>query len=618
MVGAAFAFASAFVLVQSALAGSATLELIHVEANEGGASGGHAALKVGSQVFHFQSERDWGLRLSRDSWPTFRRSYADLQNRTLHITTISAPEEATQRISARFQRLLTVQRAHRRQLERLAFREDLLEVLADPGHDSIPIPGGALFSLRTTGEDRAAASSKAVLSALKHDIDEKLGPNFLTRRIRTLEAEIGHYSPVFPDIAPNDPATRLSLPPDRAPATTRALDDLASLHALRLLRDGGELNPELVHVAPSFEGEELSPSERHALAGFQDQLSSSVHRILQSTRHDRGGAVLYTVARIVVIDRSLAEGRLFFIDPFLSEEYLAPPRHGKRRELFETLLEDTRAEYTTVRAETFVDGILNEWNFRRFEEIAGRTREIGRGLVEGTPIRLHLASPLAAHEGPVEVPTTLGERPVLKEAPERARAARAAYREELGALYSYNWISRNCATELPREMNASFSSPDEALVALGGELQPGEDLSFIPVLLSSEVRDSYAIEGTRTIPSYRARQLHAMREEGSSDWGPAREAFVPTARLYPGNPADSAFLFFSDGPTWTRPFVGVGNLGYGLLQTGMGVATLPFDGGHRLQRGARGSAFSITELMFLNLRKGRMEYVSPDAVDDAL
>lgn len=47
------------------------VEYLTVEANEAGASGGHAALRLGARVFHFEAEAGH-LRLAREPWPDFR------------------------------------------------------------------------------------------------------------------------------------------------------------------------------------------------------------------------------------------------------------------------------------------------------------------------------------------------------------------------------------------------------------------------------------------------------------------------------------------------------------------------------------------------------------------
>ena len=60
---------------------------------------------------------------------------------------------------------------------------------------------------------------------------------------------------------------------------------------------------------------------------------------------------------------------------------------------------------------------------------------------------------------------------------------------------------------------------------------------------------------------------------------------------------------------WSRPLLGTLNLGYGLLQTGLGILTAPFDRAERLRRGLRGSLYSLPELAFFNIRKGSFAWV---------
>ena len=56
-----------------ALAGSPRfVDYVYIEANEGGSSGGHAALRLGDETYHFQHEHPGLLRLHRDDWQHFR------------------------------------------------------------------------------------------------------------------------------------------------------------------------------------------------------------------------------------------------------------------------------------------------------------------------------------------------------------------------------------------------------------------------------------------------------------------------------------------------------------------------------------------------------------------
>ena len=60
---------------------------LYIDANEDRASGGHAAMRLGEDVYHFQYHEGW-LRMDRDDWSDFAINYRGLQNRTIHESEI--------------------------------------------------------------------------------------------------------------------------------------------------------------------------------------------------------------------------------------------------------------------------------------------------------------------------------------------------------------------------------------------------------------------------------------------------------------------------------------------------------------------------------------------------
>ncbi|MDD1649359.1 MAG: hypothetical protein LUO80_03050, partial [Methylococcaceae bacterium] len=46
------------------------VEFLYIDANVGGSSGGHAAVKLGDTVYHFQND-DGYTRLTRENWKRF-------------------------------------------------------------------------------------------------------------------------------------------------------------------------------------------------------------------------------------------------------------------------------------------------------------------------------------------------------------------------------------------------------------------------------------------------------------------------------------------------------------------------------------------------------------------
>ena len=92
------------------------VDYLHAEANEGGSSGGHVALRVGDEVFHYQNE-EGQLRLLRTELADFLGEYALAGNRRVHALRLGVSEETARLLRDGY---TTRQRAASRQQDRLA------------------------------------------------------------------------------------------------------------------------------------------------------------------------------------------------------------------------------------------------------------------------------------------------------------------------------------------------------------------------------------------------------------------------------------------------------------------------------------------------------------------
>ena len=218
----------------------------------------------------------------------------------------------------------------------------------------------------------------------------------------------------------------------------------------------------------------------------------------------------------------------------------------------------------------------------------------------------------------------------LKRELESARSAENAYAVAISNLYEYDLLRRNCVTEIFTFINRSLMrhavvnkqtgqsemippSEDvwsESLQRLGGYVDPSQGLNFIPVMSAGEVDACYRVTAKREQLSYRATQLAEMKKHESSLLVFLRESNTITTTIYHRPPDDSPFLFFTDDTFFLRPVFGVFNLLVGVGESLLGLVTLPLEGSNRLYLGAKGILFSLPELVFVNLRKGTMEYVA--------
>ena len=200
-----------------------------------------------------------------------------------------------------------------------------------------------------------------------------------------------------------------------------------------------------------------------------------------------------------------------------------------------------------------------------------------------------------------------------------ASAREAEYAARLQRLYGYHLFTRNCVTEIFREIDLALAQAPDARVAvreesmrrLGGHVEM-TGLRFIPAVSADTVADTYTVSETIAIPSYRQARLARLYREEPPLRVFLRESNTLTSTLYQRNPEDSYFLFFTDDTLAARPLFGMLNLATGLGATLAGVATLPFDRGKTLWAGLKGVVFSLPELAFFNIRKGSFDYIEDD------
>ncbi|RQW81964.1 MAG: hypothetical protein EHM62_04355, partial [Methylococcus sp.] len=160
--------AIAALVTSVATAGESPLQILYIDANIGGSSGGHVAVKLHDAVYHYQNA-DGITRLTRDSWNRFRFVYNDLENRNIHIADVSVQPADVERIRDRLQRLLLVQNRQIDYLEALRQDQTLLEALRQG--QPVPIPGIGFFSRVTHGS--------SVMYNLSAQIEASRGPGYL-------------------------------------------------------------------------------------------------------------------------------------------------------------------------------------------------------------------------------------------------------------------------------------------------------------------------------------------------------------------------------------------------------------------------------------------------------
>src|SRR5262245_52207695 len=188
-------------LARLAAAGPA-IDFLYVEANEGGSSGGHAALRLGDATFHFQRDPSGLLRLARDRSADFERRYRVLQNRTIHASRIPVSHETFALVLDTFSRRQQAQAEQLACLDALQADERLLDAMVArrrglAGETRIAGSGFFLDAASAT-VDPVAGPAEPALVALRAEVERIHGPAFLAGREAALLEQLRALAPDSP------------------------------------------------------------------------------------------------------------------------------------------------------------------------------------------------------------------------------------------------------------------------------------------------------------------------------------------------------------------------------------------------------------------------------------
>ena len=559
--------------------GEVSIDFLYINANAGEAAGGHTALRLGDSVFHYQFFPDASFLLVRESWESFRFLYNDLHNRSIAMASLPLDTAVAVTIRNHFTELLVAQQQFFDELATVRKEEQFVRQLVD---------GRAEFSVDCLGFFTQNQTT-ALRTRMRQHIETELGPDFLQDSLAESDRNLQQ---VIDAVSSGE-----------RPENTLA-EALAWQEALQVLLQGTGLDRRAL-IPPLAAEEPLSIMEKTGLEEVAQQKLFSIAGLLQSSRPDRGKTLLLQIARYQAVVHSLATGQLFTLDPFfadvrevrLSDEEMEGQRltalqsalllqAARRRELF--FQEEQHPEIACSLLET---SRARAWELAQVNERQRRVRILTK----------------------VTLPTRPGVVSLKMEQVDREALLLTAGRldEEIGALekkreerYGYNLFSRNCATELVRSLNSSFSDPESGKMALGGWLEADDGLLFIPFLFYERSVSSFSLKDEQFLPARRLRNLETLygRENDLLVW--LRESNTLTSTLYDSRSKDTPFLFFTDDSLLLRPLQGVLNAGYAALYGVAGIVTLPLDGGTRLNQAVRGIFYSLPELAFGNIRKG--------------
>ena len=622
----------------SALASAASFEYLYVEANEGNSSGGHSALQLGDEIFHYQHHDSGFIRLLKENQQDFHFQYRFLQNRRIHSSQVEVSDETFLRLRDHFKLQFLAQDQQFKQLHRLHKDRALLHVLLNRQDAVVGTDFATILRLNAAGLfyaegelDRQQkdeyiglvnvkpSQSFSLLGMLRRKIEQHYGQDYLSRRSEQITAQIR-------SLTPSDwPLEQSMLAVDKFPPAIesfaeRYTDHLSGLVAIKVLMEERMLRSDA--FLPTQEA--VIPEEKEALERLRDQLMLSLVKSIHSRRPDWGYAVLVNIARLVAIDMTLQLDQWVFVDDFgMDSEWISADELAQYAESMQIQIDDALSNWMQMRKVLLSPGDLTEANYSKLEMSANRYFELLKGAWQPA-IRVvgEKALPTKSIAVPDWVVPELTQQQ-LTLALSALNSYEAKFRQELAGYYRYDLITRNCVTELFRTIDRallplsqadvdSSKQPkyitEESIRRLGGHISAG--YNFIPFVSFQSVQAQYRVMNNVILDSYRDQQLKKQLIQNDRLTVSLRESNTLTSTLYSYHPGDAFFVFFTDGNAVLRPIAGLFNTAAGIGQSVLGLLTWPLDGGKNFKSGATGILMSVPELLFFNIRKGSYKYLS--------
>lgn len=591
------------------------IEYLYIDANEDQASGGHAAVRINEDVFHFQYDSGL-LILVRVPWADFQLSYRGYQNRNIRASRLDISRDTYQLLRKTFiRRYLT----HSRQVSLVEdARRDyaLAQALAQQPTAAVELPGFGFFTRQAT--DAPASTRSSLLAA----IEKRHGEAYLGDRRLALQRELAQL-PVRAMAVSEQDFIIGTLPTAAYPFNQHYADTVAALHAIDVLSRNIGLSEQLL-VTSAYAGDAMSLSgeDRLVLQANATALQQALVRLASSQRPDWGQAMLLGMARFQAINLSLEQGRWVFIDT-LDADAAVIEVGSRTRKMLPLLEEDALALWLHAQQQWRQSSQWNEASYARLEAATTNLLELRRLAGGANDWRVRMTRELPRGIGLYPSPSipdafSADAEALLQEMEQSEKLTEHYATQELG----YKLITKNCVSELFDTFDLAMAEAvekqglviSESTLAEETGLRLGEPFSPSPIPFSSarQVRKHWRISDDRKLPSLRRLYTRAQKEQKSDMAVVLRESNTLTSTVYHRSDQDSFFIFFTDGNALVRPALGLVNLTAALGATLVGAVRWPFDGGKSVKAGARGALFSLPELGFGNIRKGSNNWIAPE------
>jgi hypothetical protein len=332
-------------------------------------------------------------------------------------------------------------------------------------------------------------------------------------------------------------------------------------------------------------------------------------KLVNSKRPDWGYSLLLGMARLQTLRESLELGRWVVLDSVPANPAFLSQRAVQRRDPFVVELRDrARVAFLEARTHFATASEPGEPSLAWLEEAVNRYAEFQRGFEQDLAIPLYegglLPDQTATARG---LPLPRVDLRTLRRAAEAAETRERTYLNAVKQAFGYQLVSNNCVTEIFATLGQGWNPTTARDQPVEGDDSEGL-LDFIPVVAYQKVLDTHTDAEASEIPSFRRLQLEQMYATENDLGVYLRESNTLTSTIYRRNDTEPFFLFFTEEAAPLRPVYGALNFAAGIGEMALGIFRAPWDRGRMFTSGIKGAVFSLPELVFVNLRKGILEY----------
>jgi hypothetical protein len=544
---------------------------IYIDANAGQSSGGHSAILLEDFVYHFQYYPDSIFHLVREPFSSFQKMYGVIGNRSIFIHEIELDEKDYEKFRFAWNRFYFQQS---KEILDLQNKENDLILL-----DALYLDGQ--LSLKGAGYFKKNTSSTLPKFQLKNS---------------QLQIQKTFWENTLKNMSSPDQLNKESI-------SVYYLNALYYQMVWEIISGKYEFSQEGV-----FEWEEIekNPTQKKELLVKMKSLSNlwkkQIQDKIQNPDQYSGYSLLILLARWYVVEKSLSEDKIYFLDSF-SDNHSYLPFENLKKEKYSSRVKNQFATLFSEQVVDFLKGEVSNPSYAFLEDRANRFHEFERALLEKRDLRTTFELLLPSRKGFVPLENTLTWDSYQTKR-FRSQESFARKQNELQKKYPFDLFRINCTTELFRYFyEITEQDPETSKQFYGGWVPIENSLHFIPFMAYHSVGKEFRVIASPKILSYRKQKLRDLKNK--NDWKALLlESNTLTSSLYEFNEEDTLFLFFTDDTILGRPIAGVFNLSFGLIETLLGVGKLPFDEGKTLGKGIQGIFFSVPELFFFNIRKG--------------